>query len=214
MKRVLWKVPVAAAGVAAAREARTAARGGGTGDDRAGDRWLTVTVNRPGEDVRQDGKLPEPLERARRPRRRTHAARAGGPRHGTGRTARGAHPARLGLRTRAPRRAGPAPGRTAGAARGQGPAGSRGGHAPRHTADDPAHTGRPARRTFRPPLRWGGSAGKAPCWEGVDKLSAAGEISIARLATHSVSLDDAPTAYDMSEHRTDGCVRAAVRPGM
>ncbi|PNV36235.1 hypothetical protein C1708_31225 [Streptomyces sp. DH-12] len=61
MKKALWMVPVAAAGVAAARKAGTAARGGD--DDRAGDRWLTVTVNRPMEDVRQDGKLPEPLER-------------------------------------------------------------------------------------------------------------------------------------------------------
>lgn len=81
-----------------------------------------------------------------------------------------------------------------------------------HTADDPAHTARPAR--LRPPLRRGGSAVKALRWEGVDKLSAAGEISTAHLATHSVSLDDAPTAYDMSEHKTDGCVRAVIRPGI
>ncbi|MEU0911235.1 hypothetical protein ACH4KU_06680 [Streptomyces althioticus] len=60
MKRALWMVPVAAVGVAAARKAGAAAHGG---DDRAGDRWLTVTVNRPEEDVRRDGKLPEPLER-------------------------------------------------------------------------------------------------------------------------------------------------------
>ncbi|MFZ4152119.1 hypothetical protein [Streptomyces pseudogriseolus] len=60
MKRALWMVPVAAVGVAAARKAGAAASGG---DDRAGDRWLTVTVNLPEEDVRQDGKLPEPLER-------------------------------------------------------------------------------------------------------------------------------------------------------
>ncbi len=83
-----------------------------------------------------------------------------------------------------------------------------------HTADDPAHTGRPARRTFRPPLRRGGSAVKALCREGADKLSAAGEIPTAHPATHSVSLDDAPTAYDMSEHKTDGCVRAVIRPGI
>ncbi|MEV5187618.1 hypothetical protein [Streptomyces werraensis] len=60
MKRALWIVPVAAVGVAAARKAGAAASGG---DDRAGDRWLTVTVNLPEEDVRQDGKLPGPLER-------------------------------------------------------------------------------------------------------------------------------------------------------
>ncbi len=83
-----------------------------------------------------------------------------------------------------------------------------------HTADDPARTGRPARRTFRPPLRRGGSAAPALCWEGVDNLSAAGEISTAHLATHSVYLDDAPTAYDMSEHKTDRCVRAVIRPGI
>ncbi|MFF8524857.1 SRPBCC family protein [Streptomyces werraensis] len=60
MKRALWMVPVAAVGVAAARKAGAAASGG---DDREGDRWLTVTVNLPEEDVRQDGKLPGPLER-------------------------------------------------------------------------------------------------------------------------------------------------------
>ncbi|MFI9284598.1 SRPBCC family protein [Streptomyces werraensis] len=60
MKKALWIVPVAAVGVAAARKAGAAASGG---DDRAGDRWLTVTVNLPEEDVRQDGKLPGPLER-------------------------------------------------------------------------------------------------------------------------------------------------------
>nr|WP_268268846.1 zinc-binding dehydrogenase [Actinospica acidiphila] len=47
----------------------------------------------------------------------------------------------------------------------------------------------------------------------LDRL-AAGEISTAHLATHSVSLDDAPTAYDMFKHKTDGCVRAVIRPGL
>ncbi|MEU0577230.1 hypothetical protein ABZ465_07965 [Streptomyces griseoincarnatus] len=45
MKRALCMVPVARPGVAAAR-------GGGTGNARAGDRWLTVTDDRPEEDVR------------------------------------------------------------------------------------------------------------------------------------------------------------------
>ncbi|MGV2916868.1 hypothetical protein [Streptomyces alfalfae] len=31
-------------------------------------------------------------------------------------------------------------------------------------------------------------------------------------ATHAVALDRASTAYDMFEHRTDGCVRAVIRP--
>ncbi|MFI2508747.1 hypothetical protein [Streptomyces sp. NPDC018972] len=59
MKKALWMVPVVAAGVAAARKAGAARHG----DDGAGDRWLTVTVNRPTEDVRQDGKLPDALQR-------------------------------------------------------------------------------------------------------------------------------------------------------
>ncbi|MER7489175.1 hypothetical protein ABTY20_25360 [Streptomyces sp. NPDC126497] len=59
MKRALWMVPVAAVGVAAARRAGAARHG----DDRAGDRWLTVTVNRPPAEVRQDGRLPDPLQR-------------------------------------------------------------------------------------------------------------------------------------------------------
>ncbi|MEZ3183114.1 hypothetical protein KYY02_31980 [Streptomyces pimonensis] len=59
MKKALWMVPVAAAGVAAARRAGATRHS----DDRAGDRWLTVTVNRPTADVRQDGKLPDALQR-------------------------------------------------------------------------------------------------------------------------------------------------------
>lgn len=59
MKKALWMVPVVAAGVTAARKARTARRS----DGRAGDRWLTVTVNRPMADVRPDGRLPDPLLR-------------------------------------------------------------------------------------------------------------------------------------------------------
>ncbi|MFD7702898.1 hypothetical protein [Streptomyces caelestis] len=59
MKKALWMVPVAAAGVAAARKAGTTRHG----DDRTGDRWLTVTVNRPTSDVRRDGKLPDALQR-------------------------------------------------------------------------------------------------------------------------------------------------------
>ncbi|MFI0504361.1 hypothetical protein ACH3WN_16205 [Streptomyces albogriseolus] len=42
---------------------------------------------------------------------------------------------------------------------------------------------------------------------------AAGEIS-AHMATHTDSLDAAPTAYDMVTHKTDGRVRAAIRPGL
>ncbi|CAM5341294.1 Secreted protein OS=Streptomyces glaucescens OX=1907 GN=SGLAU_30815 PE=4 SV=1 [Streptomyces glaucescens] len=37
------------------------ARSGPSGDDRAHDRWLTVTVNRPAEEVRPGGRLPTPL---------------------------------------------------------------------------------------------------------------------------------------------------------
>ncbi|MEU5522830.1 zinc-binding dehydrogenase [Streptomyces sp. NPDC047860] len=41
---------------------------------------------------------------------------------------------------------------------------------------------------------------------------AAGEIETAHLATHSFSLDEAATAYDMFKHKTDGCVRSVIRP--
>ncbi|MFE6588956.1 hypothetical protein [Streptomyces sp. NPDC057781] len=39
-----------------------------------------------------------------------------------------------------------------------------------------------------------------------------GEIETAHLATHTLTLDQAPTAYDMFKHKTDGCVRAVIRP--
>ncbi|MFC8582993.1 hypothetical protein ACFUGD_00145 [Streptomyces sp. NPDC057217] len=42
---------------------------------------------------------------------------------------------------------------------------------------------------------------------------AAGELRTSHLATHTVSLDEAPKAYDMFKHKTDGCVRAVIRPG-
>ncbi|MGZ3099725.1 hypothetical protein [Streptomyces sp. H62] len=41
---------------------------------------------------------------------------------------------------------------------------------------------------------------------------AAGEIETAHLATHTLSPDQAPTAYDMVKQKTDGCVRAVIRP--
>jgi threonine dehydrogenase-like Zn-dependent dehydrogenase len=42
---------------------------------------------------------------------------------------------------------------------------------------------------------------------------AAGELSTSHPATHSVPLDEAPRAYDLFKHKTDGCVRAVIRPG-
>ncbi|PJE96436.1 glutathione-dependent formaldehyde dehydrogenase [Streptomyces carminius] len=41
---------------------------------------------------------------------------------------------------------------------------------------------------------------------------AGGEISTSHLATHPMSLDDAPAGYDMFKHKKDGCVRAVFRP--
>lgn len=41
---------------------------------------------------------------------------------------------------------------------------------------------------------------------------AAGDLSTSHLATHSVPLDEAPRAYDMFKEKTDGCVRAVIRP--
>ncbi|MFC7920903.1 zinc-dependent alcohol dehydrogenase [Streptomyces cinereoruber] len=46
----------------------------------------------------------------------------------------------------------------------------------------------------------------------LDRL-AAGELRTSHLATHTVTLDEAPKAYDMFKHKTDGCVRAVIRPG-
>jgi threonine dehydrogenase-like Zn-dependent dehydrogenase len=46
----------------------------------------------------------------------------------------------------------------------------------------------------------------------LDRL-AAGELSTAHLATHSVPLDEAPRAYEMFKDKSDGCVRAVIRPG-
>ncbi|MFC8392899.1 hypothetical protein [Streptomyces sp. NPDC057238] len=58
MKKLWWAVPVAVAGAAAVRRSRSAHRA----DERAGDRWLTVTVNRPPTDVGSEGKPPPPLD--------------------------------------------------------------------------------------------------------------------------------------------------------
>ncbi|WP_258053522.1 hypothetical protein [Streptomyces sp. Ru72] len=46
----------------------------------------------------------------------------------------------------------------------------------------------------------------------LDRL-AAGELSTAHLATHTVSLDEAPRAYERLKEKEDGCVRAVIRPG-
>ncbi|GGL93535.1 hypothetical protein GCM10010129_41750 [Streptomyces fumigatiscleroticus] len=59
MKKVWWTIPVVVAGAAAVRKSLPGHRT----DDRAGERWLVVTVNRPVADVRPDGKLPAPLQR-------------------------------------------------------------------------------------------------------------------------------------------------------
>ncbi|MFI2378164.1 hypothetical protein ACH5AO_24355 [Streptomyces sp. NPDC018964] len=58
MRKLWWAVPVAAVGAAAVRRSRPTHRA----DERAGDRWLTVTVNRPPTDVGSEGKLPPPLD--------------------------------------------------------------------------------------------------------------------------------------------------------
>ncbi|GLY78866.1 zinc-dependent alcohol dehydrogenase [Actinoallomurus iriomotensis] len=44
------------------------------------------------------------------------------------------------------------------------------------------------------------------------KRMASGELSASQLATHEMSLDDAPHGYDMFKHKKDGCVRVAFRP--
>lgn len=44
------------------------------------------------------------------------------------------------------------------------------------------------------------------------KRMASGELSARQLATHEMTLDEAPDGYDMFKHRRDGCVRVAFRP--
>ncbi|MDG9724670.1 hypothetical protein [Streptomyces sp. DH41] len=58
MRKLWWAVPVVAAGAAAVRRSRPSQGAG----ERAGDRWLTVTVNRPPMDVGSAGKPPPPLD--------------------------------------------------------------------------------------------------------------------------------------------------------
>ncbi|MCT9931779.1 glutathione-dependent formaldehyde dehydrogenase [Planotetraspora sp. A-T 1434] len=43
---------------------------------------------------------------------------------------------------------------------------------------------------------------------------ARGELVTSYLATHEMSLDDAPLGYDLFKNKKDGCVRAVFRPGM
>ncbi|MDQ0604708.1 threonine dehydrogenase-like Zn-dependent dehydrogenase [Streptomyces canus] len=47
----------------------------------------------------------------------------------------------------------------------------------------------------------------------LDRL-AAGDLSTSHLATHSVALDEASRGYDMFKQKTDGCVRAVIRPSV
>ncbi|MDG9717246.1 hypothetical protein [Streptomyces sp. DH24] len=58
MNKLWWTVPVVGAGAAAVRRFRPSHQG----DERAGDRWLTVTINRPPADVSSGGKVPSPLD--------------------------------------------------------------------------------------------------------------------------------------------------------
>jgi threonine dehydrogenase-like Zn-dependent dehydrogenase len=41
---------------------------------------------------------------------------------------------------------------------------------------------------------------------------AADELKTEHLATHTMSLDDAPKGYAMFKDKTDGCVRAVFKP--
>ncbi|MEZ0073752.1 zinc-dependent alcohol dehydrogenase [Planotetraspora sp. GP83] len=43
---------------------------------------------------------------------------------------------------------------------------------------------------------------------------ARGDLVTSHLATHEMSLDDAPLGYDLFKNKRDGCVRAVFRPGM
>ncbi|WP_395575821.1 hypothetical protein [Streptomyces sp. BK79] len=66
MKKLVWSVPVAVAGAVAVRRSRLARgiweQAGSRAQEQVGDRWLTVTANRPPTDVGSEGKLPPPLD--------------------------------------------------------------------------------------------------------------------------------------------------------
>jgi threonine dehydrogenase-like Zn-dependent dehydrogenase len=44
------------------------------------------------------------------------------------------------------------------------------------------------------------------------ELVTQGKLDPAFLATHRLSLEDAPRGYDMFKHKEDGCVRAVFAP--
>ncbi|MEU6389531.1 hypothetical protein [Streptomyces sp. NPDC046939] len=60
MKKLWWAAPAVAAGVVAVRRSRSDQAG--RNENRAGDRWLTVTVNRAAADVGSEVKPPPPLD--------------------------------------------------------------------------------------------------------------------------------------------------------
>jgi threonine dehydrogenase-like Zn-dependent dehydrogenase len=45
------------------------------------------------------------------------------------------------------------------------------------------------------------------------KRMASGELSARHLATHEMTLEEAPRGYDLFKHKRDGCMRVAFRPG-
>ncbi|MGW0604305.1 hypothetical protein [Streptomyces sp. NPDC002640] len=63
MRKIVWGLPALAAGVVAVRKARCRGREDREAEGRAGNRWLTVTVNLPPEEVGRGGALPPPLDR-------------------------------------------------------------------------------------------------------------------------------------------------------
>jgi threonine dehydrogenase-like Zn-dependent dehydrogenase len=46
----------------------------------------------------------------------------------------------------------------------------------------------------------------------LDKIRA-GAIDPSFVVTHSLSLDDAPEAYDMFMHKQDDCIKVVLKPG-
>ncbi|MEU9229395.1 hypothetical protein AB0D40_34210 [Streptomyces massasporeus] len=175
MKKLWWVVPVAAAGAAAVRRSWPARRPGG----RTGDRWPTVTVNRPPADVGPEGKLPPPLDDVAE-RIDVQIRPAPGDR-GTELAAR--------FKSPCPPRRPPCPRVRPGRTRGRNCAVINKGLTVRGAQ---MHGQR-----YIPML--------------LDRL-ASGEIETSHLATHTLSLDQAPTAYDMFKEKTAGCVRAVIRP--
>src|SRR5215208_5245471 len=173
MNRTVSRVVMLAgvgAGVLVARRMTTRQVGDGAARI-APDRWHTVTVNRPPEEVAPEGRLPEPLAGLSDAVEVRFRPAPGG--RGTELAARlrDDAPAGPGGAVGQDRREGPAPGAAGGSAAGPAAAGDRRGAHPRRAADGQADAAQPAAGAGDPAGPRRGTTVKALVWEGVNELS-------------------------------------------